>query len=264
MIRLHVALSLAVLMLSGSPATAAAGQTAVPDNIAAAVASPLRAAAHVARDASQKPAEVLRFAGVKPGDRVADFWPTPPYSTALLSGAVGAGGHVYAIIPAKLFHDIPQAEPKVLDALKPYRNVTPLVEAFDQFSTPEALDMVWLGKIYHDFPNAAEMGPLDIAAVDRAIYRSLKPGGVLIVIDHAAAPGSGFRDTDPDDARRLHRIDPETVKAELRAAGFELVAESPLLANPGDDHKLSAFDPAIRNRTDRFILKLRKPMPPAR
>lgn len=231
----------------------------LPRYIADAIASPLRPPQHLQRDASQKPAEILAFAGVEPGDRIADFWPTPPYSTALLSAVVGPKGRVYAIIPPKLFKDVPQAEPKVRGDLAPYRNVTALVQPFDRLDVTEALDLVWMGKIYHDFPNAREMGPLDIAELNRAVFRALKPGGVLIIIDHAAATGSGFTDTETDDSKRLHRIDPEIVKAQVGAAGFLLEAESRLLANPADDHSKSPFDPAIRDRTDRFVLKFRKP-----
>lgn len=244
-----------LLAMIGSPVAASPS-----DAIAAAVANSLRSPRDVARDASQKPAEVLAFAGVKPGDRVADFWPTPPYSTALLSGVVGRQGRVYGIIPPKLFKDVPQAEAPVRGGLAPFANVTLLVQPFDKFAVPEPLDMVWLGKIYHDFPNATEMGPLDGAAVNRAVFAALKPGGTLIVIDHAATGGSGFRDTAAEDDKRLHRIDPAIVKAELLAAGFELVGESPLLANAADNHTISAFDPAIRDKTDRFILKFRKPL----
>jgi predicted methyltransferase len=234
-------------------------QEAIPAYIAQAVASPLRSPKDVARDPGQKPAEVLAFAGVKPGDRIADFWPTPPYSTALLSGVAGPTGHVYGVLPPKLFKDVPQAEAVVRGMLAPYKNVTPLVQPFDRFAVPEPLDVVWMGKIYHDFPNATEMGPLDIAAVNKAVFRALKPGGIYIVIDHAAPTGSGFRDTEPDDAKRLHRIDPEIVKRQVLDAGFELVGESRLLANPADDHSKSPFDPAMRDRTDRFVFKFRKP-----
>ena len=239
--------------LTAGPAMA----QAIPAYVAAAVASPDRAAKE--RDVGQKPAEVLAFAGVKPGDRVADFWPVPPHSTSLLSLVVGPKGKVYAIVPAKLFKDVPEASAKVAEMLAPYANVVQVVQPFDRFEVPEPLDAVWMGKTYHDFPNVAEMGPLDIAAVNRAVFKALKPGGILVVIDHAAPAGSGFRDTEADDAKRLHRIDPEIVKAQVLAAGFELVAESPLLASPEDDHTKSALDPTMRNRTDRFTMKFRKP-----
>lgn len=238
-------------------ATAQAQAQAIPPYVAAAVASPERAARE--RDVGQKPAEVLAWSGVKPGDKVADFWPVPPYSTSLLSLVVGAKGRVYAIVPPKLLKDAPEADGKVREMLAPYANVVRLDQAFDRFVAPEPLDVVWMGKTYHDFPNVQEMGPLDIAALNRAVFEALKPGGVLIVVDHAAAPGSGFLDTEADDARRLHRIDPEVVKRQVTAAGLELVAESPLLANPDDDRTRSPFDPALRNRTDRFVLKFRRP-----
>jgi predicted methyltransferase len=52
-----------------------------------------------------------------------------------------------------------------------------------------------------------------MTAVSTAIYRALKPGGFYIVADHAAAAGSGQRDTET-----LHRIDPAQVKAAPLAA----------------------------------------------
>ena len=244
-----------------APAAPAVGQSAaVPAYITAAVASPLRSPRDVARDPGQKPAEVLAFAGVKPGDRVADFWPIPPYSTALLSAVVGPQGRVYAIAPAKLFREVPGEGVKVEGMLAPFANVTLLVQPFDRFRPPEPLDVVWLGKIYHDFPNVPESGRLDRAGVDRAIFRALKPGGVLLVIDHAAVRGSGFLDTAADDDKRKHRIDPDIVKSELLAAGFEFVGESTLLANPADDHTKSSLDPSMRNHTDRFVFKFRRPL----
>ena len=254
-------IAVAAVLAAGPALAQAQTQTqtqAIPPYVAAAVASPDRAARE--RDVGQKPAEVLAFSGVKPGDRIADFWPVPPYSTSLLSLVAGPKGKVYAVVPAKLFRDMPEAPAKVAEMLAPYPNVAPVVQPFDRFSVPEPLDLVWMGKTYHDFPNVTEMGPLDIAAVNRAVFRALKPGGILIVIDHAAPPGSGFLDTEADDAKRLHRIDPEVVKRQVLAAGFELVAESRLLANPDDDHTKSPFDPAMRNRTDRFVLKFRKPV----
>ncbi len=249
----------ALLVSSAAAPTAKAIEATIPVYIEEAVASPLRDARDRVRDEGNRPAEVLAFAGVKPGDKVADFWPTPPYSTGLLSGVVGHAGRVYAIVPPKLFKDVPQAEPVVKGGLAVFPNVTMVVQAFDAFAVPEALDVVWLGKIYHDFPNTTEMGPLDVAAVNRAIFKALKPGGTLIVVDHAARTGSGFRDTEPDDVKRLHRIDPEVVKADMAAAGFRLIADSALLANPADDHTKSPFDPALRNHTDRFVMKFRKP-----
>jgi predicted methyltransferase len=228
-------------------------------SIAAAVADPARPERDRARDASQKPAELLAFAGVRPGDRIADFWPAPPYSTRLLSRVAGPAGRVYAILPQKTVADFPGTDGETRDALAPYSNVTVLVEPFDAFMVPEPLDVVWMGKIYHDLPNVAEMGVVDIGAMNRAIFRALKPGGVYMVVEHAAVPGSGYLDTEPDMKKRLHRIDPKIVEAQVKEAGFVLEATSTLLANPDDDHLSSVFNPRLSGRTDRFVFKFRRP-----
>ena len=95
---------------------------------------------------------------------------------------------------------------------------------------------------------------VDRATMNRGIFNSLKSGGVFCVIDHRAQQGSGARD-----AQDLHRVDPEMVQREVLAAGFVLEADSDLLRNPADDHTLSVFDDSIHGRTDRFLLKFRKP-----
>ena len=111
--------------------------------------------------------------------------------------------------------------------------------------------MVWTSQNYHDLHN---LPGLDVGASNRAIFNALKPGGIYVVLDHAAEPGSGLRDTGT-----LHRIDEETVKKEVLAAGFVFVARSDLLHNPGDAHTAKVIDPSIRGNTDQFILKFRKP-----
>jgi predicted methyltransferase len=93
-----------------------------------------------------------------------------------------------------------------------------------------------------------------MAAVNKAIYDALKPGGLYIVLDHIAEAGSGLRDTNT-----LHRIDPETVKKEVTAAGFEFAGEDSGLRNPSDPHTKNVFDPSIRGKTDQFVFKFRKP-----
>jgi predicted methyltransferase len=95
-----------------------------------------------------------------------------------------------------------------------------------------------------------------MARINKAIYDALKPGGIYLVLDHAAAAGRGVSNTND-----LHRIDPATVKAEVTAAGFEFVGESDVLRNPSDDHSLAIYDPKMRGKTDKFIYKFRKPLP---
>jgi predicted methyltransferase len=251
-------LIVAILLIGGATMRAAYA-TATPAYITAAVENSARPPSDKRRDAQQKPAELLTFAGVKPGDRVADFWPAPPYSTALLSLVAGDQGRVYAIVPSKLLVDMPHAKSDLEHATAPYGNVALVVQPFDRFSVPEQLDVVWMGKVYHDFPNVAEMGVVDIAAVNRAIFNSLKRGGIYIVIDHAAAAHSGYLDIEPDMSKRLHRIDPEIVMRQVLAAGFVFDAESHALANPNDRHDKSVFDSTMIGKTDRFVYKFRKP-----
>ena len=235
----------------GAAALAAPG---APAYIAAAVADPGRPEADTKRDAGRKPAEVLAFAGVKPGDKVIELDPGPLYFTRILSRTVGPRGRIYAYVPFDLDelyrkNNIavpPQPEPN-------YPNVTFLYEPIAKVHAPEPADVVWTTDNVHDFHNKL-FGPADMAAVTAAVYRALKPGGVYIVGDHAAQPGSGVRDTET-----LHRIDPATVKAEALAAGFVFEGESQALRNPADDHTKRVFDASIRGATDRFLFKFRKP-----
>jgi predicted methyltransferase len=119
---------------------------------------------------------------------------------------------------------------------------------------PSGLDVVFIRQNYHDLYDKF-MGPADVAAFNKAVFAALKPGGVYVVLDHAAMAGSGIAATDT-----LHRIDPARVKSDVLAAGFKLDAESSILANPADDHTKSVFDPSIRNHTDQFLFKFKKPM----
>jgi predicted methyltransferase len=129
--------------------------------------------------------------------------------------------------------------------------VSVVSEPFAQLKTPEPVDLVWTSQNYHDLHN---FPGLDIGVFNQMVYEALKPGGIYLILDHAAAAGSGTRDT-----KTLHRIDPETVKTEVLAAGFKLVGSSDLLHQAGDDHTLKVFDPSIRGKTDQFILKFQKP-----
>jgi predicted methyltransferase len=131
-----------------------------------------------------------------------------------------------------------------------YANVSVLVEPLSRLSFPVPLDLVWTSQNYHDLHY---IPGVDVPALDAQVFAALKPGGVFLILDHAAAPGSADRD-----AATLHRIDPETVKKEVSAAGFRLAASSDLLRNPDDPHTAKVFDPLIRGKTDQFILKFQK------
>ena len=245
-----------VLLSSVSPAPAATEPGEVPAYIAAAVADPARPASEIGLDALRKPAEVIAFADLKPGERVADFMAGNAYFTRIFSRIVGPRGRVYAFLPAQeLVNCAPQetAGTKALESNKHYANVRVLIDAADRFAAPEPLDLVWTAQNYHDLHDKF-MAPIDIARLNAAIFGALKAGGSFIVIDHVAAAGSGLRDTET-----LHRIDPQSIIAEVTAAGFVLEAQSALLRNPHDTHALPVFDAAIRHHTDQVVLKFRKP-----
>jgi predicted methyltransferase len=230
------------------------GRADEQSGFAAAIAAPDRPAADVARDAARHPAALMAFAGLKPGDQIADIMPGQGYFTRLFSKVAGPKGHVFAIVPSELAAiapKIPQAM-KLLAAQPDFSNVTLLVQPTAAIAAPVKLDIAWTSDNYHDLYGF--FGPDRAAAFDKAVFNALKPGGVFIVIDHVAKSGSAA--TSP---KTLHRIAPETVKAQGLAAGFRLEAESDALRNPADTHDLAVFAPAIRGHTDQFVFRFRKP-----
>ena len=234
---------------------ATAADSKIPVYVAAAVADPDRPEADRAHDADRKPAEVIAFAGVKPGDKVADLIPGRGYFTRIFAKVVGPKGWTYAFFPSDL--DAIYVKDKLTIPPAPdqnYTNVSYIHAPIAKFVAPEKLDLVWTSQNYHDLHDKF-FGPADVPAVNKAIFDALKPGGIYIVLDHVAEPGSGLRDTDT-----LHRIDSATVKKEVEAAGFKFVGESNVLRNPADPHTAVVFDKAIRGHTDQFIYKFRKPL----
>ena len=236
--------------------SARAAQSEVPAGIAAVLASPDRPPADVQRDALRMPAQTLVFAGAKPGQQIGELLPGGGYFTRIFSLLVGPQGHVYAwvpTLPANAPADAPDfaARVKAIAADPHFANVSVLAQPINSLQFPAPLDLIWTSQNYHDFHNIPGG---DIGALNKRIFDALKPGGVFLVLDHAAAAGSGTRDTGT-----LHRIDPQTVKTQVLAAGFVLEAESSVLRNPADPHDIKVFAPQIRGRTDQFVFKFRKP-----
>jgi predicted methyltransferase len=239
-------------VICGFAATSA--HSAVPSNIANAVANQDRPDEDRQRDANRKPAEVLTFVGIKNGEKIADFIPGKGYFSRILSSAVGPQGHVYAFVPAEFATFIKQPLPP--NGSMPYpqfKNVSVIAAPVNDFAAPEPLDLVWISLNYHDLHDPF-FAPADLAKINKAVFAALKPGGRYVIIDHAAAAGSGLRDTNT-----LHRIDEASVKSELAAVGFRLDGESYLLHNAGDPRTANVKDPAIRGKTDQFILIFTKP-----
>ena len=228
----------------------------IPAYINAAVSDAGRPAEDKQRDENRKPAETVQFAQIKPGDKVAELVPGRGYFTRIFSKVVGPKGHVYALSPPRRANAAPDspdpaAATTALAADPGYSNVSVQAGSLATFTVPEPVDVVFTAQNYHDVHNVPN---IDIAAFNKSVFDALKPGGVYIVLDHAAAAGSGSRDTST-----LHRIDPAAVRTEALAVGFVADGESTVLANPKDDHTLAVFDPSIRGKTEQFILKFRKP-----
>jgi predicted methyltransferase len=228
----------------------------IPGYITAAVADAGRPAEDKQRDADRKPAETVLFAGIKPGMTVVELIPSRGYFTRIFSKVVGPKGRVYALSPPRRPNAAadapdPAAATTALASDPAYSNIVVQVAPVTTISVSEPADVVFTAQNYHDVHNVPNV---DIAAFNKSVFDALKPGGVFIVLDHAAAAGSGGRDTST-----LHRIDPEAVKSEVLAAGFVFGGESKVLANAQDDHSAKVFDPAIRGKTDQFIFKFRKP-----
>ena len=245
---------LALLLCGFSGWTNAA--TPIRQGIESALSDPRRPAEQVELDATRKPAMALAFAGVKSGNRVADFMSGNAYFTRILSDLVGPAGHVYAFMPTEQLAHCPARETAGTRAIAEdpsYANVTVLTGALADFHLPERLDLIWTSLNYHDLHDSF-LGPPDIAKLNGGFFRALKPGGIFLVIDHVAEAGSGLRDTET-----LHRIDPLQMRREIEAAGFVLEGESDALRNPDDDHKRAVFDALIRGRTDQVVYRFRKP-----
>ncbi|UVO51716.1 methyltransferase [Sphingomonas sp. SUN019] len=234
------------LLLLTAPAVAANPPSKA---ITTALADPARPADQKARDAARKPAELLIFAGVKSGDKVADFIMGGGYWTRILSGVVGPKGKVYAYQPEEFIKYRAEYATDQDAAVKGYANVVPLRPSLAAFTFAEPLDAIITVQNWHDL-HLKQSPPGFGAVVAKKLFDSLKPGGTLLVVDHVGAPGT---------AETLHRGDPAGTKAEIEGAGFKLAGTSPLYENKADPHTALVFDPAIRGKTDQFIYKFVKP-----
>lgn len=202
---------------------------------------------------------MLAFLGVAPGMTVVDVNGATGWYTEILARVVGPNGHVIA-------HNHPGARTTLpAEALEARygNNRLPNVEQLfarhnDLRLPPGSVDVVLLSMVYHDtywHRDGVDWGPIDRQALLESLRAALKPGGIVGVVDHAAAPGQ-----DPfESVQALHRIDPAVVRRDFVAAGFEPDGESDVLRNRGDDLRLSVFDAAVVGRTDRLVLRFRKP-----
>lgn len=221
--------------------------------IAGAIADPARNAKNRALDEGRKPAEVLAFAGIKPGDVVADYQAGGGYYSELIADLVGPKGRVYAMTQPN-FYDRAGWDP--IQAA--HSNIAMLVAPGESLVLPpRSVDVIFAHLTWHDlyWTNEKYQHPkIDVARYMANWFAAVKPGGRVVIVDHVGPAGDPREVVD-----KFHRIDPAQVKADMIAAGFVLDGESDVLHRSEDDHTKGVFDPSVRGKTDRFVLRFRRP-----
>ncbi len=215
--------------------------------------NPGRPQADKDRDSDRRPAEVLNFLGVQPGMTAVDLVAAAGYYTEVLSHAVGPGGRVYMQnSPQSLTGNRGARTAQAIEARlanNRLANVEQLVAPPDNLPLPpNSIDVAVIALEIHEFYRSSD--PEASARFLTEMRRVLKPGGVLGIIDHAGTPAF--------DPGPLHRALESSVVADAQAAGLFVEASSRLLRNPDDDRSGGVFDPAIRGKTDRFLLRVVK------
>jgi predicted methyltransferase len=248
---------IAAVLAALSPPALFAPALAAPADVARAVAAKDRAEADIQLDASRKPAEVLGFLGLEKGDRALDLMAGGGYYSEIMARAVGPKGFVVAWNPPG-FAASDRVKTAWAGIRTRNRNVSAFVMPLPEIAlAPASYDFAMLHLVYHDA--YWESAQFNFARVDpdvvlAKLYRAMKPGGIVGVVDHVGNPG---------DTRAIveatHRIDPATIKADFARAGFVLDGESDVLRVEGDDYAKSVFDPALRGRTDRVVYRFVRP-----
>jgi predicted methyltransferase len=239
------------LLALALPTILPTARAADADAIKAAIANPVRTDADRERDARDKPAEIMAFAGVKPGMTVVDLFAAGGYWTELLAGAVGPNGKVLAV------NNVPYASFAKDDIKKRFgdghmKNVDlRVVEASHMFLTPKSADLVVIVMAYHDayWIDEKEGWPqIDTDGFLASIKSVLKPGGKLLIVDHNARAGTG-----KEAASSLHRLNEDWAKKSITAAGFVFEKSWDGLRNPNDQLDKMVYDPAVKGKTDRYV-----------
>ena len=225
------------------------------DTYEQAVANNERSWADQRRDKLRKPDEILRFSGLQPGMTVVDLLGGGGYYAELMSYVVGPSGTVI-LQNNKLFlkFSVEEMEKRLRGNRLP--NVERLDSQFSDFELPVDNDLIFIGLAYHDIYIKRD-DPVKTTNRDEffpQIWDAVKPGGKVLVIDHAADLGTGIETT-----KALHRIAEDFAIADWEEAGFTLLGSIDVLRNPEDDHTLRMREDAIEGRTDRFVLLFEKP-----
>ena len=236
----------ALLILISAPLQAAD----VPANVSVAVAAAERSDKDRERDARDRPAELMTFAGIAPGMKIADVFGGSGYWTELMARAVGPGGHVQLVNNAPYFAFAGKDLKTRFEGNRLTNADQITVETCDLKLGSKTYDMIVIFMSYHDLYYVDEKDgwpAIDASHFLDQLHAALKAGGVLLIVDHAAAAGSGSTA-----AQNLHRIDEEFAKKDIASHGFKLKDTWDGYRNPSDDRTKLVFDPAVRGKTDRF------------
>ena len=245
----------AVLMFL--PQALFAASNPAEDPVAAAMANPERLSEHRVRDARSKPEIVLPLLRLEAGDTAADIFGGGGYYSDLMAGVVGSEGTVilHNNTPYSAFVE-EKNQQRYGDGKRPPVQLLKS-EVDDLQLAPDSLDAALMVMSYHDLyytnPDRG-WGETDVGLFFEQLHAALKPGARLVLVDHAAADGTGSKA-----AQDLHRIEEAYAREDVVSAGFRFIESNPALHNADDDHSAMVFDPAIRGKTDRFILVFAKP-----
>ncbi len=224
-----------------------------------AVNHPSRMDFDLKRDANRKPAQVLEFFDVRPGMTVLDVFSGSGYYTELLSYLVGPKGKVISHNNQAYINYV-EKKLKLRYQNNRLPNVKRIITEANEISlTGNSIDTTFLILAYHDIyyaPKKKHSWPtIDRADFLARLYKSLKPGGTLAIIDHHAEAGSPT-----STGHELHRIAVDTVISQVNEAGFKLMERAYFLENENDDLSKHMYAPELRGKTSRFVLKFIKPL----
>lgn len=232
-------LRLACLCLAAaafSPASIAAVQATAPaaeDGLAAAIAAPTRTAANVARDRHRHPGETLAFFGIRPGDTVVEIWPSGGWYTEILAPWLARGGGTYyaAAMGANGHNGMRRLTAANAGLYGQIRLATfPAFDAADTRVPDGSADVVLTFRNVHNWTSGYQRDGAPYAEeAFRQMYRMLRPGGTLGVVDHRLPEGA---DAAREEGSGYLKV--STVRRLAEAAGFRFVAASEVNANPRD------------------------------
>ncbi|MCF6235882.1 MAG: hypothetical protein L3J70_05845 [Gammaproteobacteria bacterium] len=207
------------------------------------------------KDKLRKPLEVLNFSGLESGDTVIDLLGGGGYYSELFNYIVGDDGRV-TIQNNSLFLNFSKEDLEKRLKNERLKNVVRLDSEFADMKLPSNTDLIFIGLSYHDIyvPRKDPIITANREEFFEQVITALKPGGKLLIIDHAAEPGTG-----KESAPKLHRIDEEWAKKDIESAGFKFVKALDVLRNPDDNYQLDIWKKEVIKRTDRFVHLYKKP-----